>query len=153
MDLDRAQADWTLELFPTGELPELAAQMMLQGFESPAILELASFHHPGPGHVPRTLVERAFQDCGRPPLSEDLAFLARLGFLLRDGAPGGQVLAELWKRTEAYSLSYSAEPLAELARLAVDYDEAWEDATLRAALEDQVPAAGQRYLDSLGNKR
>ena len=69
MDLDRAQANWTLGHFNSEELPELAAQMMMQGFEGPAILELASFHRPINRDIPKGLVERAFLETGRPSIS------------------------------------------------------------------------------------
>ncbi len=68
MDLDRAQVEWTLGNFPSQELPELAAQMMMQGFEGPAILELVSYHRPGRWDVPPELVERAFREARRDPL-------------------------------------------------------------------------------------
>jgi hypothetical protein len=69
MDLDLAQAEWTLDRFPYPQLPELAAPMMMQGFEGPAILEPVSFHRPGRWDVPPDLVELAFQEAGRAPLS------------------------------------------------------------------------------------
>lgn len=68
MNLDHAQAEWTLGRFPYPQLPELAAQMMMQGFEGPAILELVSFHRPGRWDVPAELVDRAFREAGRTPL-------------------------------------------------------------------------------------
>ena len=43
MDLDRVQAEWKLGHFSLEELPEVAAQLMVQGYEGGAILELASF--------------------------------------------------------------------------------------------------------------
>lgn len=86
MDLDRAQADWTLGRFPSGNLPELAAQMMMQGHDGPAILALASFHRPGPWDVPRDLVDRAFQECGRPPLDVEEAACRLVERVLRTTA-------------------------------------------------------------------
>jgi hypothetical protein len=72
MDLTRAQAEWKLGryAFRSEDLPELAAQMMVQGFEGPAILELASFHRPMNRDIPQGLVDRAFEETGRPPLSK-----------------------------------------------------------------------------------
>lgn len=72
MDLTRAQAEWKLGkyAFRSEELPELAAQMMMQGFEGPAILELASFHRPMNRDIPQGLVDRAFEETGRPPLTK-----------------------------------------------------------------------------------
>lgn len=73
MDLRRAQAEWTLGryCFRTDELPEVGAQMMVQGFEGPADLELVSFHKPSTlGELPAGLVDRAFSEAGRPPMSK-----------------------------------------------------------------------------------
>lgn len=89
MDLDRAQWEWTLGTFPSRELPELAAQMMVQGFEGPAILELVSFHRPGPQEVPPDLVDRAFLETGRPPLPRRTAV-----WML--AAPDARALVEGW---------------------------------------------------------
>jgi hypothetical protein len=77
MDLTRAQAEWKLGryAFRSEELPELAAQMMMQDFEGPAILELASFHRPMNRDIPPGLVDRAFQETGRPPLTQVAAAL------------------------------------------------------------------------------
>ena len=75
MDLNRAQEDWVLGRFPYQQLPELAAQMMMQGHDGPAILDLASFHMPyGPG-IPSDLVAEAFLEAGLPPLSRAEASL------------------------------------------------------------------------------
>jgi hypothetical protein len=72
MDLTRAQAEWKQGkyAFRSEELTELAAQMMMQGFEGPAILELASFHRPMNRDIPQGLVDRAFEETGRPPLTK-----------------------------------------------------------------------------------
>jgi hypothetical protein len=81
MDLDRAQEDCALGRFPHEQLPELGAQMMMQGHDGPAILELASFHRPGRWDVPDRLVEQAFREAGFPSLSRveaGLRFAERL---------------------------------------------------------------------------
>ena len=154
MNLDRAQVDWTLGRFPYEELPELAAQMMMQGFESPAILELASFHRPGPHEVPGDLVDRAFQDCGRDPLSREEAGRRSVEQMLRSESPAAEVLSAVWQLTAGgYELAYGNDPLAELSRLALDWDDAADDPLMQAALEDQLPAVGRRFLDYLGKSR
>jgi hypothetical protein len=75
MDLTQAQAEWSLGKyqFRSEELPELAAEMMAQGFEGPAILELVSFHRPMNRDLPPGLVDSAFRETGRPPLSKAAA--------------------------------------------------------------------------------
>ena len=67
--------------------------------------------------------------------------------------PGAEVLSEVWHLDEFRQFARGDGPLSELARLADDWDEAWEDPLMRAALEDHVPAAGQRFLDALGKSR
>jgi hypothetical protein len=141
MDLDRAQTEWTLGRFASEELPELAAQMMIQGFDSPAILELASFHRPP--DVPAELVRRAFRDCGRAPLSREDAELRHVESLLRANAPAADILSAVWHLAE---LMWEG-PLSELTRLAHDWSEAVDDPRRRETLEDHVPAAARRYLE------
>ena len=143
MDLDRAHTDWTLGRFPSEDLPELAAQMMVQGFDSPAILELASFHRPL--DVPAELVRRAFLDCGRAPLSREDAELRHVELLLRSNAPAAEILSAVWHLAD---LMWEG-PLSELTRLAHDWDEAADDPLMRAALEEHVPAVGRRYLGKI----
>jgi hypothetical protein len=71
VNLDRARDDWTLGLFPLEDLPELAAQMMIQGYEGQSILELASFRRSDGPSIPAGLVEEAFTEAGRPSLSAE----------------------------------------------------------------------------------
>ena len=151
MDLDRAQAEWSLGLFPSEDLPELAAQMMMRGFDSPAILELASFHRPGRFDVPSTLVDRAFQDCGRPPLSHEKATLQRVLDLLRADAPASHVLSAFGRLflSSVYAMADDDGPLSEMARLYVDWEES-DDPLMLEALEDHVGAVGRRILDYFG---
>lgn len=146
MDLDRAWAEWTLGRFPSRELPELAAQMMVHGFEGPDILELASFHRPAPGDVPPGLVDQAFLSCGRPRLSEEEASLLFVANLLRSEAPPERVLS--FVRTHHRFDG----PLDELTRLAFDWDEA-DEPLMRMALEDHVHAVGRRFLLYFGKTR
>jgi len=148
MDLDRAHAEWTLGRCPTEELPELAAQMMILGFESPAILELASFHRPSLNDVDYALVERAFADCGRRPLSEDEARVRWVVALIRTEEPKTVLDA-----VSSLALCPDCDgPLSELARLAEDWRHA-KTSLMRLALEDHVAAAGRRLLHYAEDRR
>lgn len=147
MDLGRAQAEWTLGIFPAEDLPELAAQMLMRGFESPAILELASFHRPRAGDVPDELVARAFLDCGRPPLARQEAAERRILDLLRDNSPPAMVLAEFGRYSDRpYALADDEKPFSELARLYVDWDEGRDDPLMMETLEGHLSAVAGRLL-------
>ncbi len=57
-----------LGMFPAEEIPEFAADVMVAGFEGPAILELASFHKPTRRDIKDELVQRALMEMGRKPI-------------------------------------------------------------------------------------
>jgi hypothetical protein len=142
MDLDRAQADWTLGRFPSEDLPELAAQMLVQGHDGPAILELASFHRPGPWDVPRDLVDRAFQDAGRPPLPRDEAMARRVEELLRSTPDPATVLHELGLLLEGACWH---EPLTDLQ----DLSEEWStNPERRTDVESRLPDVRHDFLEA-----
>ena len=69
MDLDLVHAQWMLDLFPARQIPEFAAQAMMQGFDGPNILELASFHRPDRWDIKPEVFEAAIREMGRQPLS------------------------------------------------------------------------------------
>jgi hypothetical protein len=75
MDLDLAQARWVLGMIPLDQLPELAAQAMVQGFEGPGVLDLASFDEPTLHLIKPEIVEQAFREMGRAPLTRSQAAL------------------------------------------------------------------------------
>jgi len=73
MDLDLVQARWVLELVSVDQLPEIAAQAMVQGFDGPGVLELASFDEPTLHLIKPEIVEQAFREMGRAPLTRGQA--------------------------------------------------------------------------------
>jgi hypothetical protein len=73
MDIDLVQAQWTLGRFPRERLPSFAAEAMVQGFDGPRVLDLASYDRPSFHLLTREVVVAAFQEMGRPPLTEDRA--------------------------------------------------------------------------------
>jgi hypothetical protein len=75
MDLDLAQARWVLGVVPFDQLPELAAQAMVQGFDGPGILDLASYDEPTLHLIKPEIVEQAFREMGRAPLTRSQAAL------------------------------------------------------------------------------
>ena len=110
MDFDRVQADWVLGRFPKDQLPEVAAQAMMAGFEGPFILDLVGYAAPSLHQLTADVVEGAFREMGRPPITEQQAAmrLARL-----------EALRILRKQT---SCSSGAGVIADLARL-LEYEE------------------------------
>jgi hypothetical protein len=75
MDLNSVTAEWYLGLYPPEKMPMLAVWALEQGFEGPALRELAgctTATHRDEG----SLIERALRECGKEPL--DLASAGRL---------------------------------------------------------------------------
>ena len=70
MDFDKVQAEWVLGRFPRHQLPEVAAQAMMAGFEGPFILDLVGYAAPSLSRLTWDVVEGAFSEMGRPPLTE-----------------------------------------------------------------------------------
>ncbi len=75
MDIDLVQAQWVLGKFPLDQLPEFAAQAMVQGYDGPYILDLASFDKPTLDLIKAEIVEGALREMGRPPISRGEAGL------------------------------------------------------------------------------
>jgi hypothetical protein len=73
MDIDKVQAEWVLGLFSARDLPEFAAQAMMQGFEGPFILEMVSFHRPDA--MPDRIFDGALREMGRQPIRKPQAAL------------------------------------------------------------------------------
>jgi len=80
MDIDLVQAQWMLGRFPADQIPEFAAQAMMQGFDGPNILELASFHRPTRGDIQPLVFDAALREMGREPMTPGQAvlFMTRL---------------------------------------------------------------------------
>ena len=75
MDFDRVQAEWVLNRFPKAQLPEVAAQAMMAGFEGPFILDLVGYAAPSLDQLKPETVEGAFREMGLPPLTKPQAVL------------------------------------------------------------------------------
>jgi hypothetical protein len=75
MDFDLVQAQWVLGRFPWDQLPNVAIEALVQGFEGPAILDLASFDRPTLHLLKAEGVDAAFREMGRPSLSRGEAGL------------------------------------------------------------------------------
>lgn len=75
MDFDRVQAEWVLKLFPEEQLPEVAAQAMMAGFEGPFILDLVGYAAPSLHRLKPETVEGAFREMGLPPPRKPQAVL------------------------------------------------------------------------------
>jgi len=75
MDIDQVQAQWVLGQFPWDRLPGVAFEAMVQGFDGPFILELASFDRPTLHQIKADIVEGALREMGRPPIDRGEAGL------------------------------------------------------------------------------
>jgi hypothetical protein len=73
MDIDLVQAQWTLDKFPHEQLPAFAGEAMVQGFTGPKVLDLASYDRPTLHLLSNQVVEAAFLEMGRPPLTRGAA--------------------------------------------------------------------------------
>src|SRR6185295_5757290 len=75
MDFERVQAEWTLGRYPLKNLPEVAAQAMMAGFEGPFILDLVGYAAPSLDRLKPETVEGAFREMGLPTLTKSQALL------------------------------------------------------------------------------
>jgi len=75
MDFEGVQAEWVLNRFPMNQLPEVAAQAMMAGFEGPFILDLVGYAAPSLPQLKPETVEGAFREMGLPPLTKPQAVL------------------------------------------------------------------------------
>jgi hypothetical protein len=72
MNLDSVVAEWSLGLYPPERMPMLAVWALEEGFDGPALRELAGLTNPtrsGQG----ALIERALQELGKEPLDSSNA--------------------------------------------------------------------------------
>ncbi len=145
MNLDRAQVDWTLGRFPCEELPELAAQMMVQGHEGPSILDLASYHRPTCSDLPADLVNQAFRESGRPPLNPEAVVLLAAEELVVDCLQGRLSVVDLgyrlWSLTGSLEDRWGA-PLNEVLAWHLQGEDASTPAFRRHAEMELLKAAG-----------
>jgi hypothetical protein len=103
MDIDLIQAQWLLDLYPADQIPEFAAQALMQGFEGPNILELVSFHRPTRQDIRQDVFDGALREMGRAPISRSEAEL-RVGRemalkILRNQLSPAQGVAEIRRLT------------------------------------------------------
>ena len=70
MEIDKVQAEWMLGLFPAEQLPEFAAQAMVQGLDGPFIMELVSFHRPTVHDIKPEVFNGALREMGRAPITQ-----------------------------------------------------------------------------------
>jgi hypothetical protein len=75
MDFERVQAEWVLDRFPKAQLPEVAAQAMMAGFEGPFILDLVGYAAPSLDRLRPETVEGAFRELGLSPLTKAQALM------------------------------------------------------------------------------
>lgn len=157
MNLDRAQVEWTLGRFPWEELPELAAQMMMQGHDGAAILELASLHMPHRPCIPPALVDAAFLECGRPPFTKERLEAVRVEQAMSDAET--LVVDCLQGRLSVVDLGYRLwrlasaleDPWSTELNQALGWHLQWEDASstaFRKTAELELLKAAGRFLQS-----
>jgi hypothetical protein len=118
-----------LGLFPRGGLPEVAAQATMAGFEGPFILDLVGYAAPSLHRLTDRVVEGAFLEMGRRPITEREAAvrLARSEALriLRNQSSctsGAALIADLVRNWDD-----AATPPGLLRFEELFYDEYWEE--------------------------
>jgi hypothetical protein len=75
LDVEQLAARWVLDLIPSDEWPEAAAQALTDGRDGPALRELAGERDPIRSEISR-VVERALVELGAPKLSRRDAAMA-----------------------------------------------------------------------------
>jgi hypothetical protein len=127
MDIDIVQAQWVLELFPAVQIPEFAAQAMMQGFDGPNILELASFHRPTRWDIKPQVFDAALREMGREPLNAAQAALRlarRVALkILRDQINPGNGAAEVYELVVKCGYEEAPAELMDLERRLVDFED------------------------------
>ena len=155
MDLRTLQAQWSLEMVPPEQLPDLATDLLARGIESAAIIELAGMVRPSFWEV-SPVVERAFREADLPSVSRAQA-LWRVAYatarnILDDLIPPRDGATILWQVCNELDMP---EPLRYFVYLAADYGEgpgtpeeeaAWFDARIRETAQEiltAMPADGE----------
>jgi len=150
MDLDAAQTEWTLGLLPYEQLPELAAQMMVQGFEGPAILDLVGFHKPTRWELPGSLVDRAFLEAGRTPLPLEEAILRMAvrvcSEVVRDDLPPVEGVRKIEKLCDDHLANTYPGSLARMVAAKWEWEDWVEDPCRRRSLEDEILQEAKGFL-------
>jgi hypothetical protein len=140
MDVDLAEALYRTRRLQPGQLQAVALALLESGHCGPAILELAEFPYATWRDV-GNLLDRAFQEADRPPLSEREASMrvarhiaARIAAGAMDPIKGAGELSLIWNdHAEADELAVFASALDEY-----DYPEWREEArrTIMRAADD-----------------
>jgi hypothetical protein len=74
------------------------------------------------------------------------ALCREASFLLGEPRPPARVLKALWDLVRGRSEFVYGGPLAELAGLAMEWDESADQPMLRPSCENALPLAGERFL-------
>lgn len=95
-DLDMVAALWVLGDFPPERMPDVAAEAMVMGFDTPHVLNLASFAAARLDGIGDAVAD-AFADMGRPLPSQDEAGL-RVARVLARAMLAGELSELEWAR-------------------------------------------------------
>ena len=141
-DLDMVAVMWVLGHFPAERLPDVAAEAMVMGFDTPRVLNLASFAAPRLDGIGDAVVD-AFADMGRPlPLQNEASL--RVAQLLARAMLAGELSELEWARC-VHDLSPSTDTMhraVTLLWLVEDYG------PNVAAWRREVVALARELLDS-----
>jgi hypothetical protein len=149
MDLSIFQARWQLGDIRPDEVHEVATALLVDGLESPTIVQLAGMRHAGFWQV-APVIDRVFRENGLDPISDDEARW-RLAYECARQITAGDLeprtgATRLWTLANELNLP---EPLRYFVYLAADYGEgpsgpAWFDARIRETAQEllaQQPSA------------
>jgi hypothetical protein len=146
MDLDCVAAEWYLGLYPPEKMPAVACWALEAGYDGPALRELAACTNTTRGNH-GVLIERAFRELGKEPLS--LADAGRLlaSVVCREIISGKASPCEgasrLWTAYNRCGLPKSLVPF-------VGFASEWEeDVSHREHYEKLIRKAAQKFLDDV----
>ena|ERR1700731_593577 len=123
MNLDSVNAQWSLGLYPPEKMPMLAVWALEQGFDGPALRELAGLTNPTRS-CEGALIERALRELGKEPLDSFNAGRV-LALLLCDEIVSGKIspyegARRIWSTYDSCGMPKSLIPF-------VGYASEWED--------------------------
>jgi hypothetical protein len=146
MDLDLVAAEWYLGLYPPEKMPVLAVWGLEQGFDGPALRELAGRTSATRSHE-SDLIERALRELGKEPL--DVSDAGQLSAILLckqivsgktspyDGA------ARLWS---IYNCCGSPKSLIPFVGLASEWE---DDLAHRKHYDKRILEAAKKFLQNV----
>jgi hypothetical protein len=155
MDLRTLQAHWELGIIAPEKVPDAATELLVQGVESPAVIELAGLHVPTYWQV-LPVFERLVEEHALGPIPRDNA-LWRLAYATAHQITSGAIsplegATRLWRICTDLGMP---DALTYFVYLAADYgegpgdratEEAWFDARIRehaADLRAGMPEDGE----------